>query len=182
MPRPVRRHRPTTAIVVCVALAVWASGCSGDDAPATTTSTTEAATTTSAGLSASAEAVGLRDLSIGQCFDLPRDDPEASDRAVWVVPCADPHTHEVYSVVAYEGPTVKGGAYPGTAVVQDWAEQTCYAGFEAFVGRPWTESSYDIESWWPSQESWGRRDRDVICTTFPTDGSHSTGSAAGTKR
>jgi len=160
-----------------------AGACSGGDEPAaTTTSTTKAPATTEVGLSTSAEATGLRDLDVGQCFDLSKDDPDAADRAVWALPCTDPHTHEVYSVVTYDGPAVKGGAYPGTAVVQDWAEQTCYAGFETFVGRPWTESSLDIETWWPSQESWGRRDRSIICTTFPTDGSHTTGSAAGTKR
>lgn len=167
-------------MATCLALLPAAACSDGDGAPAgSSTTSTESTTTTVAGLSTAAEAIGLRDLDVGQCFEQPRDDPDVRDRAVWAVPCTDPHTHEVYAVLPYDGPAVKGGAYPGTAVVQDWAEQACYAGFEAFVGRPWTESDFDIETWWPSAESWGRRDRTVICTAFPTDGSHTSGSASG---
>ena len=67
--------------------------------------------------------------------------------------------------VTYDGTAVKGGGYPGTNVVQDWAEQSCYAAFEEFVGVEWTASSFDIETWWPSAESWGQKDRKVICVS-----------------
>jgi hypothetical protein len=171
--------RRTAAIAAVVLLAALSASCSGDgDGPATTTTTT-VVTTTTAGLPAGAEAVGLRELEVGQCFEQPRDDPGAEDRAVWVVGCADPHTHEVYAVVTYDGQVVRGGGYPGTTVVQDWAEQTCYAAFEAFVGRAWTTSSFDIETWWPSEESWGRSDRKVICTVYPSSGGRATGTARG---
>ena len=173
--------RALAALVVLVVSAAVAAGCSdgGDETGDETTTTVEATTTTFA-LPAGAEPVGLRDLEVGQCFELPRDDPGAEDRAVWSVDCGSPHTHEVFSVLAYEGDVPKGGGYPGTTVVQDWAEQSCYAGFEAFVGTPWTESDFDIETWWPSEESWGRRDRTVICTVYASSGGRSTGSARAT--
>jgi hypothetical protein len=169
-------RRAALAALVAVLVAV-AAACSGEDTTTGTTTTTTVVTTTTMGLPAGAEAVGLRELEVGQCFELPRDDPEAMDRAVWLVACSDPHTHEVYAVVTYEGETVKGGGYPGTTVVQDWAEQTCYSQFEGFVGRAWTTSSFDIETWWPSEESWGRADRKVICTVYPANGGRTTGTA-----
>ncbi|UDY37290.1 septum formation family protein [Dermatobacter hominis] len=171
--------RRTAVAVLALLLAGATASCSDDATEAGATTTTTVATTTTVGLPAGAEAVGLRELDVGQCFEQPRDDPGAEDRAVWLVGCADPHTHEVYAVVTYEGDTVKGGGYPGTTVVQDWAEQTCYAQFEGFVGRAWTTSSFDIETWWPSEESWGRSDRKVICTVYPSSGGRTTGSARG---
>lgn len=174
-----------SALFACGLFLVAAStACSGgsDRAASTTTTTTKVTTTMAPALPAGATAAGLRDLQTAQCFDLPKDDPGALDRAVWVLPCTDPHTHEVTEVIPYGGPVVKGGGYPGTAVVQDWAEQACFARFEAFVGKPWTTSSFEIQTWWPSEESWGRSDRKVICTVFPSDGSHTTGSARAAKR
>lgn len=178
-----KRPSATRIAFVAVALAATAAlaACSDDGGGATDepTTTTTVATTTTVGLPVGAEAIGLREVEVGQCFELPRDDPGAEDRAVWLVACDDPHTHEVYAVVTYDGSTVKGGGYPGTTVVQDWAEQTCYAAFEAFVGRAWTTSSFDIETWWPSEESWGRADRKVICTVYPSSGGRTTGTARG---
>lgn len=170
-----------TVAVIAVIVVLAASACSSDDTATTTTTTTEATTTTAAGPPAGATEQGLRSVEIGQCFDLPQDDPGAEDRAVWVVNCADPHTHEVFDIVTYEGPVLKGGGYAGTAAVQDWAEQACYGRFEAFVGVPWTRSTLEIETWWPSQESWGRSDRSVICTVFPETGGNTTGTQRGSK-
>lgn len=171
-----------TALVVGTLVVVAAGAACSDGGGRTASTTTGTTAPSTTGLPAGATAVGLRDLVTGQCFDLPRDDPGAADRAVWSLPCIDPHTHEVTDVVAYGGAQVKGGGYPGTAVVQDWAEQTCFARFEGFVGRPWTTSSFEIETWWPSEESWSRRDRSVICTVFPSDGGRSTGTARGSDR
>lgn len=158
------------------------SSCSGGSAAHTSTASTTAATAPATGLPAGATPVGVRDLRTGQCFDVPKDDPDATDRAVWSLPCTDVHTHEVYDEVAYGGPSVKGGGYAGTAVVQDWAEQACFDRFEQFVGKPWTTSSFEIETWWPSADSWGRGDRVVVCSVFPSDGGHTTGTARGADR
>ncbi len=164
-------------VVLLAALLALVSACSGDDGAADATTTTAEVTTTTFALPAGAEPVGLRDIEVGQCFELPRDDPGAEDRAVWVVGCPSPHTHEVFAVLTYDGETVKGGGYPGATVVQDWAEQSCYAGFEAFVGTAWTESDFDIETWWPSEESWASKDRKVICTVYASGGGRTTDSA-----
>lgn len=172
-PGPLAAIGLLAAVTLSVALGACSGGSGGSSAEKSTT-TTEV-TTTTFGLPAGAEATGLRDLTAGQCFELPVDDPGADDRAVWALPCSDPHTHEVVSVLDYGGATVRGGGYPGRTVVQDWAEQNCYAGFEAAVGETWTESDFDIETWWPSEESWARRDRKVVCTVYPASGGRTTG-------
>lgn len=176
------RLRVTLAVLAGTAALLGA--CSGDEepTPTTTTSTTTApATTAATGPPAGAVEKGLRDLETGDCFDRVAD-PTASDKVVWSVDCAVAHSHEVYEVIRYEGEGAPGGSpYPGVAVVQDWSEQACYERFEAFVGIRWTLSELDIELWWPSEESWGRGDRAVICTVFSPAGDRLVGSRRGTE-
>jgi hypothetical protein len=168
------------ALLAAVTAVVLLAGCSdGDDGAASSTTapaTTEAVVTTApAGRPAGGVETGLRELATGQCFDT-IDDPLVRDLAVWVLDCASPHTYEVYDVVTYEGEgSGRGTDYPGVAVVQDWSEQACFDRFEAFVGVRWTVSELDIAVWWPSEESWARADRAVICTVMSDSGDQLTG-------
>jgi hypothetical protein len=177
-----RRIAGTAAALLALAVS---PGCSADDRPAelpTSTTAVPAETTAPRGPPPGATERGLRELEIGDCFDR-IDEPEVGDRAVWRLDCADPHTREVYDLVAYEGEGATGGTpYPGVAVVQDWAEQACYDRFEAFVGVRWTLSELEIEVWWPSEESWGRGDRSVICTVMSSTGNSLLGSQRGVAR
>jgi len=172
------------ATVVCIS-AVCLAGCSGsdgasDDSASTTTS--EAPTTTVLeGAPAGAEEIGLRELEIGQCFET-IDDPRVEDLAVWTVDCAAPHTYEVYDEAEYEGDGVNSSMYPGTAEVQDWSEQACFDRFEAFVGVRWTLSELEIQLWWPSEESWSRDDRTIICTVLASSGDKVSGTQRGVSR
>lgn len=171
--------RPRSALTLALAAAVLAAGCNdggGEEQSDPTPSTTEAvATTAPSGRPPGAVETGLRDLETGQCFDT-IDDLQVRDLAVWVLDCSTPHTYEVYDVMTYDGEGAGGGTpYPGVATVQDWAEQACFDRFEAFVGVRWTLSELDIEVWWPSEESWGRGDRKVICTVLSDSGDPLTG-------
>lgn len=179
----IRRTRwAPAAVAAALALAVTLSACSGSDGDdgTTTTSTSEVPTTAPPTLPPGAVATGLDDLVVGQCFLEPADDPPAEDRAVWVVGCDQPHTHEVVDVFDYDGDTDDGG-YPGSETVQYWSEDACYQRFEPFVGIPWTRSELDIEVWWPSEDSWDRTDRTVVCTVFPADGSRTEGTRRGSR-
>ena len=169
------------------ALALSGSACSnGEDGTAgesTATSTTLAvATTAPPGRPPGAVDTGLAELAAGDCFDT-IDDPAVSDLAVWTLDCEMPHSYEVYDVVAYEGDGAgRGTSYPGVATVQDWSEQACYDRFEAFVGVRWTISELDIAVWWPSEESWARADRTVICAVTSDTGDELTGTQRGLGR
>jgi hypothetical protein len=172
------------ALAAAACLAVL-SACSGDgedgggDGTTTAPEARPGATTAPAGPPPGATEAGLRDLEVGNCFDLV-DDPVAADRAVWLLDCAEPHSHEVYDVVEYEGEGAGGGMpYPGVAVVQNWSEDQCYQRFEGFVGTRWTLSELEIEVWWPSAESWDLMDRSVICTVFSPTGDPLTGTQRG---
>jgi hypothetical protein len=50
------------------------------------------------------------------------------------------------------------------------------------VGVRWTLSELEIEVWWPSEESWGRGDRSVICTVMSATGNRLLGSQRGVAR
>lgn len=172
--------------MLVLAVCSVAAGCSdggGSDTDAAPTTTTEAAATTApSGPPPGAVETGLRDLTSGQCFE-PIDDLQVRDLAVWLVDCEAPHTHEVFDVVTYAGDGAGPGTpYPGTATVQDWAEQACFDRFEPFIGVRWTLSELDIEVWWPSEESWGRADRSVICTVVSDSGAPLTGTQRNTQR
>lgn len=140
------------------------------DSPDQATSTEAPPTTALSGPPVGAVAQGLRSITPGVCFWPPEDDPGAEDTAVWVVDCAVPHRHEILDVIRYDGPVAREGRFPGSSVIEDWANEQCYARFEPFVGSPWTRSELDLYSWWPSAASWDRADRSVICVVFdPSD-------------
>jgi len=168
------RRRVAACIVAFGVASTPLSSCSGDEGStpsSTVTTTTEAPPTTAlSGPPVGAVAVGLRSIEAGACFWPPEDDPGAEDAAVWVVDCSVPHRHEVLDVIRYDGPVAREGRFPGSSVIQDWAEEQCAARFEPFVGIPWTRSELDLSMWWPNAASWDRADRSVICVVFdPSD-------------
>ena len=178
---PSARSRLAASLAAVTTLALLAGACSGDDGGGdagddeVSTTSTMPATTAPPGRPDGAVEVGFRDLETGQCFD-PIEDSRVDELAVWVLDCELPHAHEVYDVVTYEGEGAgPGTSYPGVATVQDWAEQTCFDRFEDFVGVRWTMSELDIEVWWPSEDSWARADRSVICTVMSDSGDQLTG-------
>lgn len=173
------------AIVLSACVALTGVGCSSDEpadpgeGAAGTSSTTATETTAPEGPPPGATEQGFRSLETGDCFDL-IDQLDAVDRAVWLFDCATPHSFEVYDVVEYEGEGAGPGTpYPGATTVQDWAEQACFDRFEAFVGIRWTLSELEIQVWWPSEESWGRTDRAVICAVMSQTGDDLVGTQRG---
>src|SRR5690606_31384219 len=99
-PRPGARLAGLVLACCLVALAACsgADDEGGDGSTTTTAPAAAGATTAPAGPPPGATEAGLRDLEVGNCFDLV-DDPVAADRAVWLLDCAEPHSHEVYDVI-----------------------------------------------------------------------------------
>lgn len=172
--------RSVAVRVGLLAVIVAAAACSADESATTTTvgdaTTTAPPTTALSGPPADAVAEGLRSVRAGQCFWPPRDDPGAEDTAVWIVDCSTPHRHEVLDVLVYDGPVGDEGRYPGSAFIQEWADERCVERFEPFVGLPWSRSELDLMMWWPSAASWERADREVVCAVFDPTGEYTTGS------
>ncbi len=151
-----------------------AAGCSSGSDEAANTTTTEAVTTTLP----PGTITEINVLLVGQCFsEIP--EPAQQPFAVLVVPCEDAHTHEVYDTTTFDAdiPTGRGADYPGDLTVANRSEELCFASFEAFIGTPWETSTYDIQTYWPTAESWrADNDRTVICSAFRVNGGVTTGS------
>lgn len=177
------RHRAVVVVVISASLLMGAlSGCGGGGDSTISSTSSEAPTATEPPRSPDAELVPITSIDESTCFDT---QVEASSltRAVWTVPCSDPHDYELYDIIEYEGAgDYRHPEYPGEQAVQDQAEQRCYDGFEPFTGIRWTISALDIRTWWPTEVSWSEGDRTILCAVTSTDGTRLTGSQEQSRR
>ncbi len=118
------------------------------------------------------------DLKVGDCYDGGADDGGAVT-AVHTVSCSESHDNEVYALVPY---TPSGGAFPGKAALDTFAEQRCVALFTDFVGIPYDESRLEVAYLTPTEGGWSRGDHSVTCVVAGAPGEKLTGSMRGTRR
>lgn len=167
-----------TGMLAALALLVGAGCGTSDGADGSDVTTTAAVTTTTAMVGT---LTALSAVLPGQCFDeLP--DPTQQPFAVLVIPCEDPHTFEVFAQTKIDlgAAAPAGGGYPGELAVANAAEAQCFAGFTPFMGSQWEASIYDIQTWWPSEQSWTEdRDRSIICAVYRVTGGRNKGSVRG---
>jgi hypothetical protein len=111
-------------------------------------------------ITASAEADAFEILK-GDCIDLlaldgygdSAEGDEFEVESVPVVPCAEPHTGEVYAEL-----TMEGNEFPGAEAMAKKFDEWCYAEFEKFVGLSYDESVYGYTGFYPTQETWDELD------------------------
>jgi hypothetical protein len=145
-------------VVGIVALAAGVGACSDDDDDG-------------------AEVVGLTETSIGECLDF-GDSIDAEVTELPVVPCSEPHTHEIYFIARSDAAT-----YPGFEALEAEAQASCLGAFEDYVGI----SAFDSElffSWLvPTLNSWDREDdRQIICVIGEGNGAPLVGTVRGIAR
>lgn len=180
-----RRLRSTLWLVALALVAT--TGCSSNGSGGAA-STTQPGATGGAGASTTTTLPAgvitpIASIQLGQCLNEVGDETARSFVAA-VLPCEEPHTHEVYDVQSYGGakPPKAGTAYPGDLVVANEAERQCATTFEAFMGIAWEASDFEIQAWWPTQRSWTEKnDRQVTCTVFKVTGGAQVGSVRGTR-
>ena len=173
------------------AIAVGPSACGSEDA-ATPRPTTTAAPTTQppvatvpADTPVEGNPISLAKLAAGSCLN---DAPNTAQRNVTalLVSCDAAHRYEVSDVFTFppDGKVAARQApYPGETEVRTGAERACYDRFDGWMGTPWTASEFDIQVWWPSEQSWlTNGDRSVACGVYLFDGGRTIGSAKGTAR
>jgi len=107
----------------------------------------------------------------GTCLDF-GEEVTATVTELPVVPCEEPHTHEIFAVVISQADT-----YPGLDALEADAQARCLRPFEEFVGI----SAFDSElfySWLvPTLTSWDRDDdREIICVAGEGNGAPLVGS------
>jgi hypothetical protein len=114
-------------------------------------------------------------LQVGDCFD----DPADLDEVVFDVaalPCSEPHDNEVYFLVPIAG--VFGDTFPGDTALQEYSYEKCVGEpFDSYVGTDYLDSSLEVFTFTPTDESWDLGDREIVCVLFRLDFSKLTGTA-----
>ena len=111
-------------------------------------------------------------LQVGTCFD---DTDETEISSVPEIDCVQPHDNEVFAVFDY----TESDTFPGSDALKAAAADLCIARFEDYVGVAYSDSPLDVITIVPSEESWGRGDREVICSLYNSDFTKLTGSMRG---
>jgi hypothetical protein len=150
----------------------------------------------------STEVEALR-VQVGDCFDGAIPFAMAS---IEVLPCEQPHAHEIFAVFDLDASpepgetttTVAGETttttepststtadpdepYPGEARVQELGERGCLVAFGEYVGTAYEVSALEIGLILPTQDSWeALGDREVVCAVHRADATPLTGSVQGT--
>jgi Septum formation len=114
------------------------------------------------------------ELKVGDCFD----DPVATSgqvvKDVQHHPCTEAHTAEVI----FLGPmTGADTAYPADATVGTFLKAQCLPAWQAYTGKDFeTEVVLTLGYLMPTQEGWGKGDRDITCYAAREDGAAMTSS------
>lgn len=114
-------------------------------------------------------------LQVGDCFD----DPQDLDEVVFdvaAVPCSGPHDNEVFAVQALGASF--GDSYPGDDALSNHTYEVCSGVlFDSFVGTSYVDSSLEVFTFTPTQESWDEGDREFVCALYRLDFAKLTGTA-----
>jgi hypothetical protein len=114
-------------------------------------------------------------LRLGDCFD---DAENLEDVVIDVaaVPCSAPHDNEVFSVQSLAASF--GDAYPGEATLSEFTYEICSGvAFDSYVGGSYVDSSLEVFTFTPTQESWDEGDREFVCALYRLDFGKLTGTA-----
>ncbi|MCP3855806.1 MAG: hypothetical protein GY698_13885 [Actinomycetia bacterium] len=117
------------------------------------------------------------DLSTGDCFTSPG---IGSVQTAVVLPCAEPHTAEVYATVDY--PT-DDGLFPGDEDLHAFGDQACLDAFGQFIGVDYLVSGLDYYFVTPQESAWNEGGRRTVsCSVIEPDFRPVTGSLEGSTR
>jgi hypothetical protein len=117
----------------------------------------------------------------GQCVDGIGTGDTIDAAAIRTATCADPHRGEVIGIHAIPASS-DGAAFPGMSTIETAANDRCLPLFATYVGIPYDASSLEMYYIYPTEETWGRGDRQIACIATGSGGQELTGSVAGTAR
>src|SRR4029453_8810121 len=98
-------------------------------------------------------------VAIGDCLNGVHPGADMNSATFRAVSCATGHENEVVASVDHPG----SGAFPGQQVLFDYAQTPCTTGFEAYVGRSFAESDLQMTVVVPSDLTWAKGDRAILC-------------------
>ncbi len=168
-----RARRALAVLLVCavgavlVVVALFALGDDDDDAEAGNTTTSPAG-----------EPVAVNRVEVGTCFNDAGDSGAFDYTDFAVVDCDEPHDNEVYHLFDAPG----SDEYPGNEAIAEVTRDGCLSAFEAYIGKPYTESVFAILPIPPSEASWESGDREVVCAVYDSSREELRGSVRGSGR
>jgi hypothetical protein len=117
-------------------------------------------------------------LQTGTCVNGIRAGATLTDDVTRQVDCAARHDNEVIGSATY----TPDGAFPGEDALKSFADTTCVAAFEPYVGVAFDSSGLDMIEFTPDELSWAKGDHQIGCVVIAGDGGQLTGSVRGTAR
>jgi hypothetical protein len=99
--------------------------------------------------------------------------------AIRTAPCTEPHRGEVVGVHSIPA-SGAGATFPGISTIDALALEQCTSLFAGYVGIDYESSRFEMLYLHPSDETWGRGDRQIACVATGPAGEDLTGSVAGT--
>jgi hypothetical protein len=122
------------------------------------------------------ETMGWDEIEVGDCWRYDEADWETG--YVDVVPCALPHSDQIY--FEYVLPE---SAFPGHKSLTKDASTACLAEFESFVGETYERSELDFWTITPTEAGWNAYDdRSVQCSIYDPQSTDITGTLQGANR
>ena len=116
--------------------------------------------------------------AVGQCVDGIGSGTEVDATAIRTTPCTNPHQGEVVGVHAMTAPD-EGSRFPGLSAVETTAQERCPPLFASYIGISFEVSRLEMLYVYPSEETWGRGDREIACIATGTGGERLTGTLIG---
>jgi hypothetical protein len=113
------------------------------------------------------------DLNVGDCFD-PPSTVNTVVKNLQHHACTDPHLAEVFWVGDYD---IASATYPTEDAFQSFVHDRCVTAFQSYTGRSFQDAQeLDVQPFWPTEEGWGKGDREVTCFAVRVDGGQLTAS------
>ena len=107
------------------------------------------------------------ELAVGDCFDPPTT-VNTVVKDVQHHPCTDAHLAEVFFVGKYDQPST---GYPNETAFQNFVLDRCIGAFQTYTGQTYQQATeLDIQPFWPTEEGWGKGDKEVTCFAVRVDG------------
>ena len=108
----------------------------------------------------------IEDLRVGDCLnDTWGDQEEVFDTKI--IDCNEPHDFETFATVNL-GP--RAARFPGDDEVAEQTYEACVEVIEAYIGRDFLSSPFDVYTFSPTRGGWALGDREGTCMLYRIDG------------
>ncbi len=107
-------------------------------------------------------------VTVGDCLN--DENSVGNDGTVTEVPIVDCAVSHDSEVIASQKIDEGDGTFPGDNTVKVDADRQCIAPFESFVGAALDTTALDYTYYFPSEESWGTGDREILCVAYDPAG------------